>query len=169
MGAVVAQVNRAQATMPKGVLPPQIMRMDAGSVPVGYLVLTSKTIPLGLLADMAQQRVRPLIQALVPGTVGTAPFGSNVRSIVITVDPDKLRLYNLTPQDVVDALMSGNVVIPSGNLYIKDQMPLVPTNAMVGDIRGNGTHPAAQGPQRLHARTWPTSPTAPTSTMAMPW
>ena len=78
--------------MPKGVLPPQIMRMDAGSVPMGYLVLTSKTIGPGLLADMAQQRIRPLIQELVPGTVGTAPFGSNIRSIVITVDPDKLPL-----------------------------------------------------------------------------
>ncbi len=153
MAEVVAQANRAQATMPPGVLPPQIMRMDAGSVPIGYLVLTSKTIGLGMLADLAQQRIRPLIQELVPGTVGTAPFGSNVRSIVINVDPDRLRLYNLTPEDVVNALMSGNVVIPAGNLYIKDQMPLVPTNAMVGDIQTRSKRiPLAQGPQRLHRR-----------------
>ena len=42
MAEVVAQANRAQASMPPGVLPPQIMRMDAGSVPIGYLVLTAK-------------------------------------------------------------------------------------------------------------------------------
>ena len=43
MAEVVGQANRAQAFMPPGVLPPQIMRMDAGSLPVGYLVLTSQT------------------------------------------------------------------------------------------------------------------------------
>src|SRR3984957_16573186 len=94
MAAVVAQANRAQASMPPGVLPPQIMRMDAGSVPIGYLVLTGKGVPLGELADLAQQRIRPLLQANVPGTVGTAPFGSNVRAIVVNVDPDRLRAYN---------------------------------------------------------------------------
>ncbi len=141
MAAVVSQVNRAAAFMPEGVLPPQIMRMDAGSVPVGYLVLTSKSVPAGRLADMAQQRIRPLLQSLVPGTVGTAPFGSNVRSIVITVDPDRLRDCNLTPEEVTQALMKGNVVIPSGNLYVKDQMPLVPTNSLVDSIQKLGSIP----------------------------
>src|SRR3984885_5356274 len=119
MAAVVAQCNRAQAAMPQGVLPPQIMRMDAGSVPIGYLVLRSKGESMGRLADLAQQRVRPLLQANVPGTVGTAPFGSNVRSIVVNVDPDRLRAYNVTPDDVVKALAAGNVIVPAGNLYIK--------------------------------------------------
>jgi multidrug efflux pump subunit AcrB len=141
MASVVAQVNRAAAFMPKGVLPPQIMRMDPGSVPIGYLVLTSKTTSLGMLADLAEYNIRPLIQKEVPGTVGTAPFGANVRSIVVTVDPDRLRSYNLTPEDVAKALMEGNVVIPAGNLYLKDQMPIVPTNAMVDDIQKIGEIP----------------------------
>jgi multidrug efflux pump subunit AcrB len=141
MAAVVAQVNRAAAFMPKGVLPPQIMRMDPGSVPIGYLVLTSKSTSLGKLADLAEYNIRPLIQKEVPGTVGTAPFGANVRSIVITVDPDRLRSHNLTPEDVAKALMEGNVVIPSGNLYLKDQMPIVSTNAMVDDIQKIGEIP----------------------------
>ena len=135
MAATVAQVNRASAFMPKGVLPPQIMRMDPGSVPIGYLVLTSKSTSLGKLADLAQYRIRPLIQKDVPGTVGTAPFGANIRSIVVTLDPDRMRSYNLTAEDAAKALMDGNVVIPAGNLYLKDQMPMVPTNAMVDEIK----------------------------------
>src|SRR5579884_2111438 len=141
IAAVVAQVNRAAGFMPKGVLPPQIMRMDPGSVPIGYLVLTSKSTDLGKLADFAEYNIRPLIQKQVPGTVGTAPFGANVRSIVITVDPDRLRSYNLSSEDVSKALMEGNVVIPSGNLYLKDQMPIVPSNAMVDDIQKIGQIP----------------------------
>ncbi len=145
MAEVVGQANRAQAFMPPGVLPPQIMRMDAGSFPVGYLVLRSRTESLGTLADLAQQRIRPLLQTKVPGTVGTSPFGSNVRSIVLKVDPQRLRSYNLTPDDIVTALMQGNVVTPAGNLYVKDQMPLVPTNAMITKIEDFGKIPIRQG------------------------
>lgn len=145
MAEVVAQANRAQAAMPPGVLPPQIMRMDAGSVPIGYLVIRGQGKSLGELADLAQQRIRPLVQANVPGTVGTAPFGSNVRAIVVNVDPDRLRAYNLTPDTVVQALASGNVIVPAGNLYVKDEMPLVPTNAMIVNIQEIGKIPVQPG------------------------
>ncbi len=145
MAAVVAMASRAQSAMPPGVLPPLIMRMDGGSVPVGYFVLRSQTESLGTLADLAQQRVRPLIQANIPGTVGTAPFGSNVRAIVVNVDPDRLRNYNISPDDVVQALMAGNVVTPAGNLYVADQMPLVPMNAMIEDIQEFGKIPVQPG------------------------
>jgi len=144
MAEVVAQANRAQAAMPPGVLPPQIMRMDAGSVPIGYLVLAGKK-PLGEMADLAQQRIRPLLQANVPGTVGTAPFGSNVRAIVVNVDPDRLRSYNLTPDEVVQALVAGNAIVPAGNLYTKHEMPLVPTNAMIVHIQEIGKIPVHPG------------------------
>ena len=42
MAQVVAMSDRAMSWMPKGTLPPMIMRMDAGSVPVGYLVFESE-------------------------------------------------------------------------------------------------------------------------------
>ncbi|HTU27084.1 MAG TPA: efflux RND transporter permease subunit, partial [Pirellulales bacterium] len=145
MAEVVGQAYRAQAFMPPGVLPAQIMRMDAGSFPVGYLVLHSRTESLGTLADLAQQRIRPLLQTQVPGTVGTSPFGSNIRSIVVKVDPQRLRSYNLTPDDVVLALTQGNVVTPAGNLYIKDQMPIVPINAMISDVSEFGKIPLRKG------------------------
>src|SRR5947199_9922041 len=43
MAETVAYVNRARSFMPTGTVPPFIMRFDAGSVPVGYLVFESKT------------------------------------------------------------------------------------------------------------------------------
>src|SRR5215471_13309409 len=133
MASTVSQANRAQASMPPNVLPPLIMQMDAGSVPVGYLVLQSKTATLGQMGDLAQMRVRALVQANVPGTVATSPFGTNVRAIVVSVDPDRLRSYDLTPEDVVGAINVGNFISPSGNVYIEDSMPLVPNNAMISN------------------------------------
>src|SRR4051794_27021838 len=145
MAQVVAMSDRAMSWMPKGTLPPMIMRMDAGSVPVGYLVMESKVTTLGRMGDLAQNVIRPLVQANVPGTVAISPFGPNMRSILVNVDPDKLRAYNLSPQDVVTSLMTGNVVIPAGNLYIKDAMPMVPTNALVANIQDLGSIPLKLG------------------------
>ena len=149
MGLAMAQVSacaaRAMSQMPIGTLPPLVIRMDDGSVPVGYLVLESESTPLGKVGDLANNYIRPLVQKNVPGTIGTPPFGPNVRSILVNVDPDKLRNYNLNPQDVVQALMRGNVVIPAGNLYMRDLMPLVPTNALVKNIQEMGEIPLKLG------------------------
>ena len=90
MAQVVAMSDRAMSWMPKGTLPPMIMRMDAGSVPVGYLVFESEVTSLGAMGDLAQNVIRPLVQKYVPGTVAISPFGPNMRSIVVNVDPQKL-------------------------------------------------------------------------------
>ncbi len=145
MAQVVAMSDRAMSWMPKGTLPPMIMRMDAGSVPVGYLVFESTVTSLGRMGDLAQNVIRPLVQAYVPGTVAISPFGPNMRSIVINVDPQKLLDYNLTPQQVINALASGNTIIPAGNVYVRDSMPVVANNATVDDIQQIGTIPLRLG------------------------
>jgi multidrug efflux pump subunit AcrB len=145
MSQVVSLANRARGQMPPSVLPPFVMRFDAANVPIGYLVLESKTRPLGELADLGMQHIRPMLIAQLPGTISFAPFGSNTRAIVITVDPDRLRAHNFSPDDVVQALGTGNVVTPSGNLYLPGRMPLVPTNAMVADPHEMGNIPIHVG------------------------
>ena len=58
-----------------------IMRMDAGSVPIGYLRLRSEgdKTSIGAMGDLAQNIIRPLVQKNVPGTVAISPFGPNMR------------------------------------------------------------------------------------------
>jgi multidrug efflux pump subunit AcrB len=145
MSQVVSLANRARGQMPPSVLPPFVMRFDAANVPIGYLVLESKTRPLGELADLGLFRIRPLLISQIQGTVAFSPFGSNTRAIVITVDPDRLRAHNFSPEDIVAALGTGNVVVPSGNLYVQGEMPLVPTNAMVADPQEMGNIPIKTG------------------------
>ncbi len=141
MAQVVAMSDRAMSWMPKGTLPPMIMRMDAGSVPVGYLVFESEVTSLGQMGDYAQNVIRPLVQKFVPGTVAISPFGPNMRSVVINVDPQKLLNYNLTPQQVIEAVATGNTIIPAGNIYVKDSMPVVANNATVVDVKRLGDIP----------------------------
>jgi multidrug efflux pump subunit AcrB len=126
----VAYSNRALSVMPVGSLPPYVVRLDAGSLPVGYLVFESDSRSVGQLQDLALYRVRPMFSGLA-GISSPPPFGGNVRAIVVNVDPDRLRSYNLSPQDVVNAIDSGNFISPSGNVQIQDLLTIVPSNTMV--------------------------------------
>src|SRR5499427_3059959 len=66
MAETISYVNRARAFMPPGTVPPFVMRFDAGSVPVGNLVFSSKTRTVPEIQDAALNRVRPLF-ATLPG------------------------------------------------------------------------------------------------------
>lgn len=72
LSETVSYVNRARAFMPPGTVPPFIMRFDAGSVPVGYLVFSSKTRTLGEIQDLALNRVTTLRD--FAGCFGSATF-----------------------------------------------------------------------------------------------
>ncbi len=134
MAETINYINRSHAFMPPGTVSPFVMRFDTGSVPVGYLVLSSATKTIAEIQDQALFKVRPMFAAL-PGVSAPPPFGGSQRTVVIRADPDRLRAYGLSPDDVVSALTTGNSVSPSGNLHIGDSYPIVPTNAMVKDIR----------------------------------
>src|SRR6266566_986427 len=127
MAETVSYVNRARAFMPTGTVPPFVMRFDAGSVPVGNLVFSSDdaNIQLKDLQDAALFKVRPIF-ATLPGVSAPPPFGGSARTIVVSVDPDRLRSYNMSPDEVVTAITRGNTISPSGNVRIGDLLPMVP-------------------------------------------
>src|SRR5689334_2698038 len=90
LAQTIAYVNRARAFMPPGTVGPFIMRFDAGTVPVGYLVFSSDRRSLGEIQDLALNLVRPLF-ATLPGVSAPPPFGGSARTILINVKPDRLR------------------------------------------------------------------------------
>ena len=148
----VAYVDRARAFMPTGTVPPFVMRFDGGSVPVGDLVFSSKTKTVAELQDAALFKVRPLF-ATLPGVSAPPPFGSSQRTILVRLDPEKLRSYNMSPDEVVQALGAGNTVSPSGNVRIGNLMPMVPVNSVVGDFKGLSNIPIrSHGTQTIFIR-----------------
>lgn len=146
MAETVGYVNRARAFMPPGTVPPFIMRFDTGSVPVGYLVLSSDTLSIGEIQDKALFKVRPMFASL-PGVSAPPPFGGNQRTVVISVDPQRLRAYDMSPDDVVIALGQSNVITPSGNLPLDGKYPFVPVNSVVRDVHELENVPLRVGPK----------------------
>lgn len=134
MAEVVGYVNRARAFMPPGTVPPFITRFDAGSVPVGQLVFSSDSRSLGEISDLALFRVRPMFSTL-PGVSAPPPFGGNQKTVVVTVDPEKLRGYNLSPDQVVQSLVKFNSITPAGNVSIGDTTYLTPQNSVIENVQ----------------------------------
>ena len=133
LAQTIAYVNRARAFMPPGTVSPFVIRYDAGTLPVGYLVFSSPSRTLGEIQDLALNRVRPAF-ATLPGVSSPPPFGGNQRTIVISVDPNKLHAYGLSPNNVVQSVLSGNSIEPAGNANIGNYQVLVTTNSTVDQI-----------------------------------
>src|SRR5437773_1026285 len=133
LAQTISYVDRARAFMPYGTVPPFVMRFDAGSVPVGYLVFSSETSSAREIQDLALNRVRPLF-ATLPGVSAPPPFGGNQRTVVIHVDPDRLRAHQMSPDEVVKSVASGNTIIPAGNVRTGSLNRISPINSVVTDI-----------------------------------
>ncbi|MGZ3821162.1 MAG: efflux RND transporter permease subunit, partial [Mucilaginibacter sp.] len=137
---VTAYTNRAQAIFPPGSQPPFILRFDASTLPVGQLVLSSSVRNNNELMDMANIYIRSSFTS-IPGLVAPAPFGGNVRTVVLKVDPELLRSHNLTPDQVVAALRDNNQSTPAGNVRIGDYNYLTPANTTIKNIKDFGDIP----------------------------
>jgi multidrug efflux pump subunit AcrB len=131
MAETIGYVNRARAFMPPGTVPPFVTRFDAGSVAVGLLVFSSETHTQAELQDFAINRVRPLF-ATLPGVSAPPPFGGNQRTIVVTLNPDKLQQYQISPDDAVAAVSKATLVMPSGNMWTGKLERIARTNAALG-------------------------------------
>jgi multidrug efflux pump subunit AcrB len=116
--------------MPRGAVPPFIIRYDAGSVPVGALVFSSETQDENELQELAREFVRPLLTTL-PGLSAPPPIGGGERTIIIHLDPERLRAVNMSADEVVEALGKTNIVSPSGVARIGSMMPTVAVNSVV--------------------------------------
>ncbi len=132
LSEVIGYVNRSRAFMPPGTVAPFVTRFDAGSVAVGYLVFSTDdpNITLNQMQDQALNRVRPAF-ATLPGVSAPPPFGGSSRGVIVNVNPDRMKSYGLSPDDIVKALAQGNVISPSGNINLDGKYPIVSVNAIV--------------------------------------
>ncbi len=132
LSETIAYVNRSRAFMPEGTPAPFVTRFDAGSVAVGYLVFSTDNPnrTLGEMQDQALNRVRPTF-ATLPGVSAPPPFGGSSRGIIVSINPERMRAYGLSPDEIVQAIAEANPISPSGNMNMGDKYPIVEMNAIV--------------------------------------
>jgi multidrug efflux pump subunit AcrB len=137
---VTALSNRAANEMPPGTPPPFIIRFDASTLPVGQLALSSPKRNVTELEDLANVWVRPSFSK-VPGLAAIPPVGGNVRTVLISIDPDLMRSHNITPQQITAAVQDNSHISASGIVNMGKTSYLTPVNTVLSKIPDFGNIP----------------------------
>ncbi|GLU52603.1 efflux RND transporter permease subunit [Dyadobacter frigoris] len=132
-GEVANQVSRVMSYMPPGTVPPTVVRFDATNLPVGQLVFTSKKATLNEMQDYASTKIRPLFSQ-IPGASSPPPFGGNERTVVVRVNPEAMRSYQFTPDEIVQAVVKNNQIAPAGNVRVGDYTFMTPMNSIMTNV-----------------------------------
>jgi len=130
---IVSATNSIRALMPPGIQPPIVVQFNASSVPVLQLSLNSDNLNEQQLYDFGIYRVRQQL-APVPGVTLPTPAGGKYRQIMVDIDPDKLLSRGLTPLDIVNAVNTQNLTLPSGTAKIGATQYTIRTNATPASI-----------------------------------
>ncbi len=123
-----ASVDRANAqvssvsefmlkNLPPGILPPEIVNFSASSVPIIQLGLSGRGLSEQQLNDFGLNVIRSQL-VTIPGAVVPNVYGGKQRSIMLNLDPKLLQANGLSPNDVLNAMASQNVVLPGGTAKI---------------------------------------------------
>jgi CzcA family heavy metal efflux pump len=103
--------------LPPGSVPPLIINYSASTVPILQLALSGQGMTESQLFDTAVNFLRPQI-ITVPGAAIPYPYGGKQRQMMIDLKPNLLQSKGLSPQDVLNALNTQNLVLPSGTAKI---------------------------------------------------
>jgi multidrug efflux pump subunit AcrB len=119
--AGVAQITAVAQTilrqMPPGQTPPLVIRYSASTVPILQYSITSEKLSEQELYDMAQNQVRVGLST-VRGVSVPWPYGGRTRVVSVDLDLTALKSKNLSAQDVVNAVNTQNLIMPSGTTKI---------------------------------------------------
>ena len=127
--AQVTAVSQYQLKqLPPGTLPPEIINYSASSVPILQLGISGEGLSEQQLNDYATNFIRPQLTT-VPGAVIPLTYGGKQRRITVNMEPQRMQAKGIAPADLLNALESQALVLPSGTAKIGLSEYDVTTNA----------------------------------------
>src|ERR1700756_2836868 len=112
-----AQITAVSQTilrqLPPGSLPPLILNYNASTVPILQLSLSGDGLTEPQLNDIALNFLRTQL-VTVPGASVPFPYGGKTRQVMVYLNPRLLQAKGLSPNDVLTALGSQNLILPGG-------------------------------------------------------
>jgi CzcA family heavy metal efflux pump len=110
---VVASMQSQLRQLPPGITPPLVIKYSASSIPVIQLAMSSPTRAENSLFDVTVNQLRPQL-VTIPGAAVPFPYGGKNRLISVDLDTQALQARGLSPVDVVNAINTQNLILPSG-------------------------------------------------------
>lgn len=121
---VTERLQQAQSQLPQGVEVPQISPVSSPLGAVIKYAITAETTPLMEVRRIVDWQVKNRLLA-VPGVTQVVIFGGDIRQYQVLVDPDKLKAFDVSLEEVAEATEKANVNAPGGFLINPDQELLV--------------------------------------------
>ncbi len=110
------KVSQALRNLPQDIdAPPVVTKADASGDPIMFIPIQSSTRNIMELSDYAENVIMEKIQT-IPGVSAVNIFGQKRTSMRLWIDPAKLTAFNLTVQDIQNALDRENVELPGGKV-----------------------------------------------------
>jgi CzcA family heavy metal efflux pump len=133
-----AQVTAVSQTilrqLPPGSLPPLILNYSASTVPILQLGLSGKNLTEPQLNDIALNFLRTQL-VTVPGASVPYPFGGKQRQVMVNLNQGLLQAKGLSPNDVLTALGTQNLILPGGTVKMGQFEYDVDLNADVKTVK----------------------------------
>jgi multidrug efflux pump subunit AcrB len=131
----VASEQAQLRQMPPGATPPLVISYSASSIPVIQLGLSSPSMTEQGLGDIAMNFLRPQL-ITIPGAQVPYPYGGKTRVISVDIDSQALMAKGLTPADVVNAINTQNLILPTGTAKLGPTEYTIDMNASPDSIAG---------------------------------
>jgi multidrug efflux pump len=110
------KVSQATRNLPQDIdAPPVVAKADANGDPIIFMPVQSTTKNVVELSDFAENVLVEKIQT-IKGISQVQIFGLRRPAMRLWINPSKLSAYNLTIQDIKNALDKENIELPSGKI-----------------------------------------------------
>jgi HAE1 family hydrophobic/amphiphilic exporter-1 len=114
---VQAMIGKAARQLPPDMPnPPSYQKVNPADFPVLFLNLSSPTLPLSMVHEYADTFVAQRI-SMVSGVAQVQVFGGQKYAVRAQLNPKALAARSIGIDEVANAIMNGNVNIPTGILY----------------------------------------------------
>ncbi|MGA2878681.1 MAG: efflux RND transporter permease subunit [Bryobacteraceae bacterium] len=117
MAQMTAVAQNSIHQMPPGSQSPYMLVYSASSVPILQLALSGQGLSEQQLFDYAANFIRTQL-ATVQGAAIPWPYGGKQRQVMIDLQPALLQSKGLSPADLVNAINTQNLILPTGTSKI---------------------------------------------------
>jgi HAE1 family hydrophobic/amphiphilic exporter-1 len=108
------KINTVLNDLPDGVKLPVIQKFDPDAQPVLRIVVSAER-PLREVTTIAEKQIKEFLEN-IDGVGQVLVTGGARRAINVQVNPDRMRAYSITIQDVANALRQQNLEVPGGRV-----------------------------------------------------
>jgi hydrophobic/amphiphilic exporter-1 (mainly G- bacteria), HAE1 family len=108
------KLNLVLPDLPKGIESPTVQKFETNASPVIRLAISSSR-PLRETTEIVKKQIKEKLETL-EGIGRVTLIGGVKRQVRVIVEPEKLKSFNLSPNDLLLAIQKNNTEAPGGEL-----------------------------------------------------